>query len=170
MIDAGHGLIMNKAYLLLGGNIEDRLNNLKKARELLQRDVGKIIECSGIYETAAWGNLDQPVFLNQVLLIETILSAEETMNKILFIEKKLGRVRSQKNASRIIDIDILFYNKEVIKTRNLTIPHPEIQNRNFVLHPLKELIPEFEHPVLNRTIHELFLECSDTLAVKLYSN
>ena len=161
---------MNKAYLLLGGNIDDRLNNLKKAGELLQQDVGKIIECSGIYETAAWGNLDQPFFLNQVLLIETILSPEETMHKILFIEKKMGRIRTKKNASRIIDIDILFYNKEVIKTRNLTIPHPEIQNRNFVLHPLKQLIPEFEHPVLNRTIHELFLECSDTLAVKLYSN
>src|SRR5688500_14867053 len=161
---------MNKAYLLLGGNIDNRLHNLTKARELLQQDVGKIVEGSGIYETAAWGNMDQPVFLNQVLLIETILSAEETMNKILFIEKKMGRIRTQKNASRIIDIDILFFNKEVIKTRNLTIPHPEIQNRNFVLHPLKELIPEFEHPVLHRTIHELFLECSDTLAVKLYSD
>ena len=161
---------MNKAYLLLGGNIDNRLNNLKKARELLQQDVGEIIECSGIYETAAWGNIAQPVFLNQVLLIETILSAEETMHKILFIEKKMGRIRTQKNASRMIDIDILFFNKEVIKTRNLTIPHPEIQNRNFVLHPLKELIPGFEHPVLHRTIHELFLECSDTLAVKLYSN
>ena len=163
-------MIMNKAYLLLGSNIDDRPDNLKKARELLQKDVGKIIECSEIYETAAWGNMDQPVFLNQVLIIETILSAEETMRKILFIEKKMGRVRTEKNASRIIDIDILFYNKEVIKTRNLTIPHPEIQNRNFVLYPLNELIPKFEHPVLNRPIHELFLECSDTLAVKLYSN
>lgn len=163
-------MIMNKAYLLLGSNIDDRPDNLRKARELLQKDIGKIIECSEIYETAAWGNMDQPVFLNQVLIIETILSAEETMHKLLFIEKKMGRVRTQKNASRIIDIDILFYNKEVIKTRNLTIPHPEIQNRNFVLYPLKELIPKFEHPVLNRTIHELFLECSDTLAVKLYSD
>ncbi len=82
----------------------------------------------------------------------------------------MGRIRTQKNASRTIDIDILFYNKKVIKTKGLTIPHPEIHNRNFVLHPLNELIPEFKHPVLNRTINELFLECSDTLTVKLYSN
>ncbi len=163
-------MVMNKAYLLLGGNIDDRLRNFNKAIELLQYEIGKIIESSGIYETAAWGNLDQPVFLNQVLVIETVLSAEKIMDKILFIENKMGRIRTQKNAPRIIDIDILFYNNKIIKTRNLTIPHPEIQNRNFVLYPLKEIIPQFKHPVLGRTINELFLECNDTLAVKLYSD
>jgi 2-amino-4-hydroxy-6-hydroxymethyldihydropteridine diphosphokinase len=161
---------MNNACLLLGGNLDNRLINLRKACELLELHVGKIIKSSAIYETAAWGSMNQPAFLNQALLIKTSLSADEAMHEILYIEKKMGRIRTEKNASRIIDIDILFYNKEVIKTRHLTVPHPEIQNRNFVLHPLKELIPEFEHPVLSKTIKELFLECNDTLAVELYDN
>src|SRR5687768_12978729 len=107
---------MNKAYLLLGGNIGERLVNLEKARELLEMQIGKIIRNSSVYETASWGNTDQPAFLNQVSLIETKLTAEQIMEKILVIEKNLGRIRTEKNASRIIDIDILFFNEEVIET------------------------------------------------------
>ncbi len=93
-------MIMNNAYLLLGGNLNNRFNNLEKACELLERHIGKIIKSSAIYETDAWGNTNQPAFLNQVLLIETHLSEDESMKKILFIEKKMGRIRTKKNASR----------------------------------------------------------------------
>ena len=161
---------MNKAYLLLGGNIGNRPANLKKAKHLLENQVGKIVKCSGIYETASWGNTDQPDFLNRVLLIETKLAPEKIMEQILLIEKTMGRVRSEKNASRVIDIDILFFNDEVIETKNIIIPHPEIQNRNFVLYPLNELFPQLNHPVLKKTVHELLLQCSDTLAVHIYGS
>lgn len=161
---------MNKAYLLLGGNIGNRIINLIKARQLLEKEVGKILKYSQVYETASWGNTDQPDFLNQVLLVETNLTAEQIMERILFIEKKLGRVRFEKNASRIIDIDILFFNEEIIETKNIIIPHPEIQNRNFVLYPLNELAPQFRHPIFKKTIHELLLYCDDKLAVNLYNH
>ena len=159
---------MNKAYLLLGGNIGNRLARLKKARQLLEKQVGKVIKYSRVYETASWGNIDQPDFLNQALLIETELTSNQVMDQILFIENTLGRVRAEKNASRIIDIDILFFNEEIIETENVVIPHPQIQNRNFVLYPLNELASQFKHPVLKKTVHELLLQCNDTLAVNLY--
>ena len=159
---------MNKAYLLLGSNIGDRLSNLKKAKQLLKKQVGEVIECSSIYETASWGKTAQPDFLNQVLLIETKLTAAQIMEQILFIENEMGRVRTEKNASRIIDIDILFFNEEIIETKNVIIPHPQIQNRNFVLYPLDELAPQLKHPVLKKTIHELLLECKDILPVNFY--
>jgi 2-amino-4-hydroxy-6-hydroxymethyldihydropteridine diphosphokinase len=161
---------MNKAFLLLGGNIGDRFSNLEKAKNLLEKEVGKILKCSQIYETASWGNTDQPDFLNQVLLMETKLTAEQLMQQILSIEKKLGRVRTEKNASRKIDIDILFFNDEIIKTENIIIPHPEIANRNFVLHPLNEIAPQFVHPVLKKTVNELLLLGTDGLAVQLYNH
>ena len=159
---------MNKAFLLLGGNLGDRLANFKKAKHFLEEQVGKIIKYSGVYETASWGNTAQPDFLNQVLLMETKLTAEQVMKQILFIENKLGRVRTEKNASRIIDIDILFFNEEVIETKKLTVPHPQIQNRNFVLHPLNELAPDLVHPILKKNIHQLLLDCNDTLPVNIY--
>lgn len=160
---------MNKAFLLLGGNIGNRFSNLEKAKHFLEVKVGKILSCSQIYETASWGNTDQPDFLNQVLLIETKLTAQQLMQEILSIEKNLGRVRTQKNASRKIDIDILFFNNDIVKTKDITIPHSEIQNRNFVLHPLNEIAPQFEHPLLKKTVNELLLLCNDGLAVHLYN-
>ena len=161
---------MNRAYLLLGGNIGNRLARFKKAKQLLEKQIGKVIKYSRFYETASWGNTDQPDFLNQVLLIETKLTAEKIMEQILFIENIMGRVRSEKNASRIIDIDILFFNEEIIEAKNLIVPHPQIQNRNFVLYPLNELSPQLKHPVLKKTIHELLLQCNDTLDVYIYKS
>ena len=161
---------MNRAYLLLGGNIGNRLARLKKAKQLLEKQIGKVIKYSRVYETASWGNTDQPDFLNQVLLIETKLTAEKIMEQILFIENIMGRVRSEKNASRIIDIDILFFNEDIVQTKNIIIPHPQIQNRNFVLYPLNELSPQLQHPVLKKTINELLLQCNDALAVNFYKS
>ena len=157
---------MNKTYILTGGNLGNRGANLQLAKDHLEKEVGEIISSSSVYETEAWGNNDQPDFYNQVHIISTSLPAEELMKKILEIEKQIGRIRTIKNASRIIDIDILFFNSEIINKPNLKIPHPEINNRRFVLTPLNELSPGFIHPVLKKTISELLSTCQDRLSVK----
>ena len=110
----------------------------------------------------------QPDFLNQVVIVDTELTALQTMQNILGIEKKMGRVRTVKNAPRIIDIDILFFNKEIIAQAKLTVPHPQIQNRRFVLVPLNQLSPNLKHPLLKQTIHQLLLHCPDKLNVKKF--
>jgi 2-amino-4-hydroxy-6-hydroxymethyldihydropteridine diphosphokinase len=157
---------MNSAYLLIGGNLRNRTENLAKARSFVEDKLGKIIKASSIYETAAWGITEQPEFLNQVLLIQTKLAAEKMMEVILTIENKMGRIRSQKNASRIIDIDILFFNDEIINQSNLSIPHPQIQNRRFVLVPLNEIASGLIHPVIKQSIKNLLSTTNDKLEVK----
>ena len=160
----------NSTYLLIGGNLNNRLQNLATAKAYIENELGKIIKASSIYETASWGITAQPDFLNQVLLVKTKFSAEETMQIIFFIENKMGRVRTLKNASRIIDIDILFFNDEIIHNQNLTIPHAEIQNRKFVLIPLNEIAPNFLHPVFKQSIKNLLSTSKDKLEVKPLSN
>ena len=157
---------MNTGYILTGGNLGDRLANLQMAKEYLGKETGEIVTSSSIYETEAWGNNDQPDFYNQVHIIDTKLSAEQMMEKILKIEEQMGRVRAAKYASRTIDIDLLFFNDAIINKPDLVIPHPEISNRRFVLTPLDELSPQLVHPVLNKSVHELLSTCKDTLSVK----
>src|ERR1035437_442086 len=157
---------MNSTYLLIGGNLGNRIENLAMARSLIENELGKIIKASSIYETAAWGITKQPDFLNQVLLIKTKFSPEKMMQLILSIENKMGRVRTRKNASRIIDIDILFFNDEIISNENLTIPHPEIQNRKFALIPLNEIASDLVHPVFKQSIKNLLSTSKDKLQVK----
>jgi len=157
---------MNSTYLLIGGNLGNRIENLAMARSLIENELGKIIKVSSIYETAAWGITEQPDFLNQVLLIKTKFPPEKMMQLILSIENKMGRVRTQKNASRIIDIDILFFNDEIISNENLTIPHPEIQNRKFALIPLNEIASDLVHPVFKQSIKNLLSTSKDKLQVK----
>ena len=157
---------MNTIYLLLGSNLGNSKQQLSKAISLIQKKMGNLTRQSGTYTTAAWGNTDQPDFLNQVIVVETALTAADTMQGILSIEKKMGRIRTQKNAPRIIDIDILFFNKEIISLPELIVPHPQLQNRRFVLIPLNELSANFIHPVLKKTIHQLLRVCPDKLAVK----
>lgn len=158
---------MNTGYLLIGGNLGNKYANLQKAAEYLEKETGNIVASSSIYQTKAWGNNNQPDFYNQVHIIKTNFSAEKLMEKILAIEEKMGRIRTEKNAARLIDIDILFFNNEVIHKNNLVIPHKEISNRRFVLIPLHELSPELFHPVLHKTISELLAACRDELEVKL---
>jgi 2-amino-4-hydroxy-6-hydroxymethyldihydropteridine diphosphokinase len=159
---------MNSTYLLLGSNMGNSQKQLSTAIHQIEMNTGKLIRSSHLYATAAWGNTNQPDFLNQVIVIETKLSAQETLNSILAIEKKMGRVRTVKNAPRIIDIDILFFNKEIIDKPDLIVPHPEIQNRRFVLIPLNELAPQYIHPVLNKSVHQLLAVCNDQLNVKKF--
>jgi 2-amino-4-hydroxy-6-hydroxymethyldihydropteridine diphosphokinase len=157
---------MNKAYLLTGGNEGDRYLYLQQARANIELICGRFLLISSIYETAPWGKTDQADFLNQVLLVETILSPQSLLQAIFSIEEKGGRKRAAKNASRTIDIDILFYNNLILDEPGLKIPHPRIADRRFVLEPLNEISPGFVHPVLRKTIHQLLLECKDELAVK----
>lgn len=158
---------MNSVYLLTGGNLGNRKKNLSVAIELIQHHVGEIIKRSSIYETASWGINDQPDFLNQVLLVKTKLPPDKLLQALLSIENKMGRERSIKNASRIIDIDILFFNDEIFNKLGLTIPHPEIHNRMFVLSPLNEIAPDLIHPVLKQPVKKLLSTSPDKLKVSL---
>ena len=159
---------MNKTYLLLGSNIGNNSLQLSVAIKNIEKRIGAITRNSRLYSTSAWGDTRQPDFLNQVLVVETALTPIETMQTILDIEKEMGRVRTLKNAPRIIDIDILFFNKLVLNEPMLTLPHPEIQNRRFVLIPLNELAPNFNHPVLGLSVHQLLKICPDRLTVKKF--
>ena len=157
---------MNSTYLLLGSNMGNSTELLSNAIEQIENKIGPLLLQSNLYATAAWGNTSQPDFLNQVIKVATNLEAAKTLETILSIEKKMGRIRTIKNAPRIIDIDILFFNNEIINRSDLIVPHPEIQNRRFVLIPINEIAPQMIHPVLNKTIEQLLLQCPDQLAVK----
>lgn len=142
---------------------------LAEARTLIGRHCGPVCRESSIYETEAWGQTDQPSFLNQVLAIATALGPTQLIRELLDIEKRIGRVRSEKYGPRTIDIDILLFNNEIINTPLLQVPHPRMASRRFVLAPLAEIAPELIHPALHKTITQLLAECPDTLRVKKYS-
>jgi 2-amino-4-hydroxy-6-hydroxymethyldihydropteridine diphosphokinase len=157
---------MRTAHLLIGGNLGNRKENLSKAVSLINEQCGALTRSSSIYETEAWGKTDQPSFLNQALEISTSLTARQLMRRVLKIEEEMGRVRKEKLGPRIIDIDILLFENEIHDLRFLKIPHPEMQNRRFVLVPLAEINSTLQHPVLKKTIAELLEECPDNLEVK----
>ncbi|MFL5807919.1 MAG: 2-amino-4-hydroxy-6-hydroxymethyldihydropteridine diphosphokinase [Flavisolibacter sp.] len=159
----------NKAYLLIGGNIGDRMMALSNAREAIEKHCGDIIRKSSVYETAAWGNEDQAAFLNQALEIETDQTAEELLKKILESEEILGRKRALQYGPRIIDIDVLFFNNNIIQHDGLKVPHPRMQYRRFVLVPLNEIAPGMIHPVLQKSVNELLMQCTDPLAVNKFN-
>lgn len=160
---------MNTAYLILGGNKGDKLQNLQQAILLLGSKVGTITKKSDIFVTAAWGNTNQPDFFNQAICIETLLSPKELLKEIISIEQTLGRIRShEKWMERTMDIDILFYNDAIIDTEDLKIPHPFIQERKFVLVPMEQLSPGLIHPILKKNIRTLLFECADELDVKCH--
>jgi len=143
----------------------DRMANLAAARNSINIDCGRITASSSIYETEAWGYKEQPAFLNQALAIETTLESEKLLEEILKIEIVLGRKREIPLGPRIIDIDIIYYNNEIINTSNLTIPHPSMAERKFVLIPLAEIVPAFIHPILLKTNEVLLKECGDSSVV-----
>jgi 2-amino-4-hydroxy-6-hydroxymethyldihydropteridine diphosphokinase len=159
----------NTVYLLLGSNLGDREQVINEAVNLIKQQIGEMVARSSIYETEPWGKTDQPGFLNLALQVQTALQATEVLKIALQIEKQLGRVRLERWGARIIDIDIIFYNTEVIHIEaQLTIPHPEMQNRRFVLEPLCEIAAGFRHPILNKTIGELYETLPDKGIVKKY--
>ena len=157
---------MNKAYLLIGGNLGDRAAYLALAVRHITARCGSVTITSSIYETAAWGNTNQPAFYNQAIKLDTLLSPEALLVALLSIELEMGRVREEKYGPRTIDLDILMINDIVLNTPALTIPHPQMHNRRFALLPLHEIAPALHHPVFNKTIHDLLLNCLDTLDVQ----
>lgn len=158
---------LNIAYILLGGNLGNKKKNLLTALSNIEEKIGKVIKQSSVYETEPWGNHDQPSFYNQVIAVETTLSPLDLIRELLNIELKMGRTRNTQTKweKRIIDIDILFYNEEVINTAMLIVPHPRLHERNFTLKPLLEIAPALFHPVLKKSIQELFNQSNDTLMV-----
>lgn len=152
---------MSTAYLLIGGNLGDRLAYLQQAAVLIGYSCGKIVLSSAIYETAAWGIIHQPAFYNQAIAIQTTMDPEQLMQELLHIEESMGRERVIKMGPRIIDLDILLIDDKIISTRILTLPHPALQTRRFALVPLCEIAPSLVHPVLHQPISELLTVCED---------
>ena len=161
-------------FLLLGGNLGDRQQTILEAKKHIALQIGKIELESSLYQTAAWGIENQPSFLNQVIEVLSSLSTQEILTQIEDIEKKLGRKRYQKWYARTIDVDILYYENQILEEeentetqqKNLKIPHPFLHQRRFTLVPLVEIAPHFVHPILHKTNTELLEECLDPLAVE----
>jgi 2-amino-4-hydroxy-6-hydroxymethyldihydropteridine diphosphokinase len=160
---------MITVYLGLGSNLGDRKQNLAKALELLSKRVA-IEQLSSIYETEPIGFKDQPLFLNAVCRVTTALSPEKLLDFVKGIETAMGRIPSFPNAPRIIDIDILFYGKRTVVSKLLTIPHPHLAKRAFVLVPLAEIAPDFVHPVNGKTVRELLNSLETTEGVRKWAD
>jgi len=155
----------NSVVLSLGGNIGDVKEVFEFAIRHLKKRVGTISLSSSLYQTKAWGVEKQPDFLNQVVVIDSELSPFKVLEHCLAIEFQLGRVRKEKWHERVIDIDVLFYGDELINSKELIVPHPYIQDRNFILTPLIEIMPDFVHPTYNKSLNDLKISCKDKLAV-----
>lgn len=150
----------HQAILSIGTNQGDRLENIKQCIDLIHQEIGSVIKVSKIYETPAWG-FEGEAFYNCALLLHTFSSANKVLNQFLKIEKKLGRIRNEEKGyqSRIIDVDLIAFDEEIIDAEKLQVPHPLMQERNFVLFPLRDLDMDWRHPILNKTVVEL-IECS----------
>lgn len=161
---------MNNAIILLGGNIGNTLQFLEESIQMICSETCELVKSSKIYETEAWGVENQQNYLNQAIEIQTKLSPFELLYKCQKIENQLGRVRKEKWGARTIDIDIIFYNECIIETENLQIPHPRYHLRNFVLEPLKDIIPNYICPVHGNNILEMSELSLDQLMVTAMSD
>ncbi|MFC2120155.1 2-amino-4-hydroxy-6-hydroxymethyldihydropteridine diphosphokinase [Bacteroidota bacterium] len=160
---------MANLYLLTGSNLGDRLSNLIKANEHISMEIGKLICYSNIYETASWGFEHPNKFLNQALFLDTEKTPHEVLEHLKNIEKKMGRQsRANGYEARIIDIDILFYDHLIIKSKELNIPHIHLHKRKFTLIPMVEIAAELIHPVLGKSMLELLENCEDKLEVSKF--
>ena len=157
---------MKTVFLGIGTNLGEREENLRKAITLIGEHIGIITRVSSVYETEPWGFKSETTFLNIVVIAETKLTPSGLLGRILMIEAMMGRLREGTvYKSRVIDIDILFFGNRIFENKVLTIPHPKIQDRRFVLVPLSEIAGELVHPVLNKSIQELLKDCKDNSKV-----
>lgn len=161
---------MHDIYLLLGSNLGDRIAYLRDARLHIEEQISPVENMSSLYETASWGKTNEPEYINQVLNLKSSLEPREILEHVISIEKQMGRERDEKWGSRIIDIDILFYGDRIVDEPDLIIPHPYLHERRFTLAPLDELIPNFIHPLLEKSINHLYCSLKDNLAVKKIKN
>ncbi len=152
---------MQELILGIGGNQGDRCENLMRSRELIESHIGPIEEKSRIIETAPWGYNSEKWFLNQVVVVLTELDPTDVLDQIGLIDQIMDRIRTQSYSDRKADIDILFYEKEIIRQGNLIIPHERLHLRRFVLLPLSDLRPDDVHPIIKKSIVELLADCQD---------
>ena len=163
---------MNTTYILQGSNIGNRFEMLEKSKNIISDSIGTIENESLLYESEPWGFDSSTWFLNRVLQIKTNNTPQELLNKLLQIEIQLGRVRNttEKNySSRTIDLDILYFNQEIINKNELTIPHPKIHLRKFTLIPLCDIASEYNHPIFRKSNSELLNHCEDHTQVKIFN-
>jgi len=160
---------MNQVFLQLGSNLGDREQLLFSATTLIADKIGVVLCRSKLYESTPWRVEGQENYLNQIVKIETELTAQETLQSALDIEEELGRVRIEKWGERLIDIDIVFFNDEIIETADLCVPHKHMHERNFVLEPLKEIAPDYIHPKYKKSISELLEQSQDAEKVEEYA-
>ena len=160
---------MARGILILGSNLGNREDMIDRAREMINEKAGKIVKSSSIFKTEPWGFEADNKFLNQAIMIETELDPQHLLITLMEIEDSLGRKRKTVQfESRLIDIDILFYDDKIIDEKDLQIPHPRIRERMFVLKPLMEIAGEMIHPEIKKTISELYNDCKDKLEVEVY--
>ncbi|RYH73198.1 2-amino-4-hydroxy-6-hydroxymethyldihydropteridine diphosphokinase [Flavobacteriaceae bacterium 144Ye] len=157
----------NKVYIALGSNKGDRLKHLQDAVDLIFKQIGKVNIISKVYNTPALG-FESDDFLNTCLLIETPLEAQDVLQQLLQIETQLGRQRTENSGyeARTIDLDVLFFNDEIIESKDLVVPHKELHKRKFVLQPLFDIAPKYQHPVYQKSITELLQDCDDKSAIE----
>ena len=155
------------AFLSLGGNLGNTREIFEQSYPLIEKKIGRILQKSSLYQTAAWGMTDQADFLNQVIEVETTLDPEAILSQLLAIEKVFGRIREVKWGPRNIDLDLLLVGEAQLNTTQLTLPHPRMQDRKFILIPLVEIAPDVLHPALHETAKGLLANTTDTSTVTL---
>lgn len=162
---------MARICISTGSNLDDRLRFLQQGLDAVAQHIGKVLKVSSVVETPAFG-FDGNSFLNACFLVETQKKSDEVLEKLLEIEKEYGRIRSsvKEYKNRTLDLDLLFCDDEIVQTENLTLPHPELQNRRFVLQPLAEIAPDKIHPVLKKTVAVLLKSCDDNTPITIHKN
>jgi 2-amino-4-hydroxy-6-hydroxymethyldihydropteridine diphosphokinase len=156
--------VSETAYLSLGSNVGDRVRNLREAVDRIG-ELGEVVAVSSLYETEPVEFTDQPWFLNSAIALETDLAPQELMSRLLEIERTMGRERTQIKGPRKIDIDVILFEDQVIDRPELTVPHPAMHERRFVLEPLAEIAAEARHPVTKKSVREMLLELPVGVAV-----